>query len=130
MKCCAICADGPTETVERPLGRGDAMVPVCLECDEGPIVAKGPSSRGYEPTGGMLTREESDAGARRVLGDAEYERLRDLEIKNGQRPRVALTRDERILREYDLETNRMHRTGAFDTVSTKARRSSRTKSIH
>lgn len=129
MKCCAICADGPTETVMRPLGRGDAMVPVCLECDVGPIVTKGPSSSGYEPTGGLLTREESDAGVRRVIGTEEYERLRDLEIKLGQKPMRALTRDQQILKEYDNETARMMRVGAFSTVSTKARRSSRTKTI-
>jgi len=78
---CAICASDVDLVVERPLGKNDAMVKVCIECDEGAIVEQGPRFE-YEPTGGLLSDKQVTKAARKTLGDDVYEReiARDVEI--------------------------------------------------
>jgi hypothetical protein len=112
VKLCAICVAEVDRTVMRPLGKHDALVPVCIECDEGPITNSGPSSRGYESTGGLLSLPAAEAGARRAMGDAEYERLSRLEEKLGRSPSPAVGADEFAYRDHMVETRRRFRTGA------------------
>jgi hypothetical protein len=70
---CAICTDELGPFVQRPLGRDDALVAVCMTCDtEQPRERYGPE-RGFVPSGGLLDRVASTQGARRAMGDEVYE---------------------------------------------------------
>lgn len=45
---CAICTAPSKEFVQCPLGRGDALVWICADCDSSPAVADDGPDRGYE----------------------------------------------------------------------------------
>jgi hypothetical protein len=79
---CALCASERGPFVQRPLGRDDAMVAVCASCD-GDMPAARPIERGYEPTGGLLSGAESTRGARKAMGERNYEKSAHLEMHAG-----------------------------------------------
>lgn len=60
MSFCAICADDNGPFVLRPLGKKDALVNVCRDCDEEPAVTKTGPERGYEIQEGMSTADFAD----------------------------------------------------------------------
>ncbi len=123
MKCCAICGAGPCPTTEQPLGRNDAMVPVCAECD-GPIEVRRGPDLAYEPCG-FVSSAEADAGMRRVLGEDEAERANEMERRGGIIPSAPVPEDEQLARSHWYETIRRSRTKAnkiHDRRSSRARK--------
>lgn len=58
---CAICADDSGPFVPRPLGKNDAIVNVCRDCDEEPAVTKNGPERGYEIQEGMSTKDFAES---------------------------------------------------------------------
>lgn len=76
---CAICASERGPFAKRPLGRNDALVNVCADCDEQPAREVGPTDRGYEPTGGLPSTGHVERSLRAKMGDVEYERVSRLE---------------------------------------------------
>lgn len=81
---CAICVSERGPFKSAPLGKGDAMVRVCADC-ESPIIEGHGVERGYEPTGGIPTAREMEAGMCRVLGnlrDSEMEKSRQIRFRD------------------------------------------------
>lgn len=75
---CAICADPIAgKPARRPLGRDDAMVNVCTDCDEARPIAND-NRRDYEPRPG-LTVDEFRAGIARMA--------KSLKAPRGQQPK-------------------------------------------
>jgi len=69
---CAICTDDRGPFVQRPLGRGDAMVSVCSACDDEPAKTKRGPEIAYEVPERMVigqTLKAFASAANRVTGD-------------------------------------------------------------
>ena len=124
MSHCAICTSSRGPFTPQPLGRNNALVPVCSACDEPAFEQRGPE-RGYEPSGGLLKAGELTASMRSVMGDAEYERqMRDAD-EYGRASAPATEEADRLIREHNYENTRRHyaRTNyANRTAAEKARR--------
>lgn len=72
---CAICTDPIAgEPARRPLGKDNALVNVCTDCDEAPPVARC-DLRDYEPRPGLTTAEIRDGLSRMA---------KSLKVKRGQ----------------------------------------------
>jgi len=69
---CAICTDETTDLVKRPLGKDDALVNVCNDCDTTKPVAKMGPERGFEPSGGSLNTAAINRGASNVFGAEKF----------------------------------------------------------
>jgi uncharacterized small protein (DUF1192 family) len=54
---CAICTDDRGPFTRRPLGKDEALVDVCRDCDEEPAKIKHGPERGYEEQEAMSVRE-------------------------------------------------------------------------
>jgi hypothetical protein len=65
---CAICTSERGPFSIQPLGKGNADVAVCADCNDVTPAAYD-SERGYEPSGGLPTIAQVVAAAKRVLGD-------------------------------------------------------------
>ncbi len=78
MATCAICVAECAGDRKAPLGRNDAMVIVCSDCDTLPARAYTGPDRSYEPTGGLPSYRESQCGIEKALGK-DYKRLTRLE---------------------------------------------------
>jgi hypothetical protein len=123
---CAVCAGDRGPFAREPLGRGDALVNVCAECRTAPARTRTGPERGYEPSGGLPSQEESAAGVRRVMGPAraaaESARLQ----RESLRPAPARDRAE-------VDAEQVEYDGARRRHSSAGRgglRSSREKKLH
>lgn len=67
MSHCAICTSSRGPFTSQPLGKNNALVSVCAECDEPAFEKRGPE-RGYEPTGGLPTFAQGRNAVARVIG--------------------------------------------------------------
>lgn len=121
MTYCAICTSERGPFTAQPLGRNNALVPVCAACDE-PIFTRTGPERGWEPSGGPLHQSELTAAMRRVMGDAEYERQTEFEDAYGRKGAHALGDDEYAIRDFHFETQRRHHTQAGYANRTSAER--------
>lgn len=72
MSFCAICTDEAATLVRRPLGKNDALVSVCLDCDTTKPVAKMGPERGFEPSGSPLSNADINRGASNVFGAERF----------------------------------------------------------
>ena len=94
-------------------GRVDLSGDVYALCDVCELPAhEVDGCRGYEPSGGLPTRKEIDAGARRAMGDEEYERTAEIERRAGMTPGHALSEEERFDADRRYEVGQRWRTGA------------------
>lgn len=124
--CCAVCGNETDVTVMRPLGRNDALVPVCTACDTEPATTKEGPFLGFVPSGGLLSPQESLAGARKAMGAEAYARESELEERIGRIPSPRLSDEETMWVNYMQENKRRVRTRAAHQRST---RSSRDKKL-
>ena len=105
MSFCAICTSERGPFVRRPLGKRNAEVSVCTDCDTEPPIAYDADTH-YQPSGGLLGLDETIAASRRVMGEAEYLRQGRLEDERSRAPAPALSKAELDLRAYDAESIR------------------------
>jgi len=80
---CAYCVSRPSTHTD------DEGYACCDRCESEPAIERRGIERGYEPSGGLLNRDESTAGCRRALGDERYERDASLDDDWGRQPHVA-----------------------------------------
>ncbi len=128
-KSCAICAAAITlrlPAVERPLGRGDALVPICLGCDEEPARTKDGPHLGFVPSGGMLNPKDAETGARHLMGD-EYDRQVAIAQAYSLATTAPVPEAEANMRAMQLETARRNKTRASDSRN---HRSSRSRKLY
>lgn len=109
MSSCAICTSRTGPFTPQPLGRNNALVPVCAACDEPAFEKRGPE-RGYEPTGGLLDADELSTAKRRVMGDETYERQSKLDEEWGRLSAPPVDEDEWRIRDHVYETVKRHHT--------------------
>lgn len=109
---CAICTDECSGDRKAPIGRDDAMVVVCSDCDTLPPREKYGPERAYESTGGLLSAAESTAGMRRARGSADA-RLTKLDHQAFVNLPEAVTKAEADIAAVTHEGFRRRRTGAF-----------------
>lgn len=105
---CAICTSERGPFTSQPLGKGNALVSVCAECDEPAFEKRGPE-RAYEGAGPSAPSEGAMTVAmRRLMGDAEYERRTTFEEAFGRKGAHSLTDDEYAIQDFQWETQRRH----------------------
>lgn len=85
MNHCAICTSTTPPFTPQPLGRNNALVPVCAACDE-PAFEKREPERGYEPSGGVLSREEMAAACAKLQADPRWTRAAMLDEEHSRTP--------------------------------------------
>ena len=122
MTFCAICTSERGPFFQRPLGKDDALVSVCRDCDEdAPIATYGPE-RAYEGAAAAPTHVEMTKALRRLQGDERYEResafnreLSPIGQSEATKERIRKYRREQSeWTSYLRESARRRRTGAVD----------------
>lgn len=112
MSLCAICTSARGPFTQQPLGKGDALVSVCGDCDE-PVIVRGDNWRGYQAQGGLLTPQQSSDGVRKALG-ADFERIMDLDENIGRAPVPSQYTDgDDDFFDFINESYRRHRAGSW-----------------
>lgn len=120
---CAICADECDTVSYEPLGKRNALVAVCVTCStETAREVFGPELQhtGGGPSGQLA--KELTVAMRRVMGDAEYDRLTDIDVQYGLSCSQSMTDEERMMWLYDQESRRRFRTGLNLNEKTSVRR--------
>ncbi len=114
---CSICTStrGPFTTQQLD-GHG---VTVCAACDEPAFEKRGPE-RGYEPTGGLLTRDVVTQAAKKLLGEERYARIMAEEDELGRTPARPMDEGDRIWRDHVYEGFRRQMTNAHRDSMTAA----------
>jgi hypothetical protein len=98
---CAICTSERGPFVRRPLGRGDALVSVCADCDDEPARTKvGPAIDYYVPDRVIIGRtvDAFAAAANRVTGDTKetnIDRTRSRSLAGSAQPGFIVVRVRR-----------------------------------
>lgn len=120
---CAVCGDDIWESPPRraQLGEGDTMVDICTRCDaETPRELRDErhQPRGYTGGGGPVAGAgEFDAGARRVMGDARFERESERLRIEGARPGAPRSKGDVDYAVFKNEGIRIARTGRHNNAT-------------
>jgi hypothetical protein len=78
---CAICTDDAGPFVLRPIGKDDALVRICEDCDTEKPREAHVYERGYEAPGGMLSITDVQAADRRRYGDGYHAEMKRRQLE-------------------------------------------------
>lgn len=118
---CAICTDECSGDRKAPLGRNDAMVVVCSDCDTLPARTVDGPDRTYQPSGGLPSYKESQRGIETALG-ADYKRLTRLENAVAMTPAPATDQVVLVHAESRYAVVRAKRIGGASSLSVNGER--------